>query len=290
MESRTPGPPREGGEREEQYSRLRIAEQHQDRHDDRGAATRHRTSGGRESRGRATVHRGPRVGAAAGSGTRPDTGRTAAAAGARPHTLQVHPRPRPAPPTAGESPPRTALSTARFTPSKPTTWNRPAGPGRVMPGRTPMRPTTGTIRRSRRASAFSRLPSRACYHPATACFCSEMRAGGSSPSCSASANGCGGGRRGSPGRGRRRAGAGAGGQRLGPAARDRPARIAQRASAGRGRARGCQTRSPVTLAPPVIAGSRVISNRRSPVRSTSAWGRRDQVTGRRVKCVILTHG
>ena len=49
----------------------------------------------------------------------------------------------------------------------------------------------------------------------------------------------GGGRRGSPGRGRRRAGAGAGGQRLGPAARDRPAGIAQRASAGRGRARGC---------------------------------------------------
>ena len=92
------------------------------------------------------------------------------------------PRPRPAADRRREPAPA-ALSTARFMASKPTTWNRPAGSGRVMPGRTPTRPTTGTIRRSRRASACSRLPSRACYHPTTACYCSEMRAGGSSPSC-----------------------------------------------------------------------------------------------------------
>ena len=92
------------------------------------------------------------------------------------------PRPRPAADSRREPAPA-ALSTARFMASKPTTWNRPAGSGRVMPGRTPTRPTAGTIRRSRRASACSRLPSRACYHPTTACYCSEMRAGGSSPSC-----------------------------------------------------------------------------------------------------------
>ena len=71
----------------------------------------------------------------------------------------------------------------------------------------------------------------------------------------------GGGRCGSPGCGRRRAGAGAGGQRLGPAARNRPARIAQRASAGRGRARGCQTR-PVLRRDPGSAGGLYRGDRR----------------------------